>query len=313
MRLSEFLNDVGRVVSYYPGIRKITGSTTASILLCNLFYWSDKGHNEDGWIYKTMDELAEETGMSRDEIMTARKKLVERGLLEERNDRINHRMYYRVLVDEMNRMWEDNSATSANYHMGNPDFGKSGIPTSGNRDSLLREIGNPDFDIKETLDYTSITYNNTRNGKNSNGSAGLNTSVQKQKSERSSDSMPAELKKQIIAQWNACVADTPFPEIHSIGSARERHLKARLRENPKYMDRVVEVMEFIKDYEFLNGTKGYLADFDWAMKPDKLGKQYERMVASKKAYKPSPTSDDPYAGMQPWERAKAVNEAMGLF
>lgn len=136
---------------------------------------------------------------------------------------------------------------------------------------------------------------------------------EKPKPEPDPDRMPAEEKKKVIAQWNACVAGTPFPEIQAIGKSRERHLKARLRENPKYMDRVVEVMGFIKDYEFLNGTKGYLADFDWAMKPDKLGKQYERMVASKKAYKPSPTSDDPYAGMQPWERAKAVNEAMGLF
>lgn len=106
MKLSEFLIGVGRSISYYPGMRKITGSTTATILFCQLFYWTGKEAAGDGWIYKTSDELTEETGLSYDEQVTARKGLIERGLIEENYARLEHKMYFRVCVDKLNAVWE---------------------------------------------------------------------------------------------------------------------------------------------------------------------------------------------------------------
>ena len=57
--------------------------TSAGLLLSQLVYWSDKGHDPDGWIYKTKDEIIEEFGLgSRYEVDQARHRLEDEGVLE---------------------------------------------------------------------------------------------------------------------------------------------------------------------------------------------------------------------------------------
>ncbi len=62
MRVAEFVIDLGRTVAYYPSLKKITGSATSTILLCQLLYWTNKA--KDGWIWKTTSEIEEETGLT---------------------------------------------------------------------------------------------------------------------------------------------------------------------------------------------------------------------------------------------------------
>lgn len=125
MKLSDFLADVGRPIAYYPGLRQITGSTTATILFCQLMYWTGKEKSGDGWIYKSAEELEDETGMSYDEQKTARAKLIERGLIEEDYKRLEHRMYFRVKLDTLNAVWEI-------PEHGNAQMGKQAMPDSSN-------------------------------------------------------------------------------------------------------------------------------------------------------------------------------------
>ena len=105
MKMSDFLTDVGRPVAYYPGLRKITGSTTATIFFCQFFYWTGKEASKDGWIYKTSDEIEEETGLSYNEQKTAREKLKKSGLLEEKYQRLDHMMYFKISLDKLNELW----------------------------------------------------------------------------------------------------------------------------------------------------------------------------------------------------------------
>jgi hypothetical protein len=57
--------------------------TDAGLLLSQLVYWSDKGHDVDGWVYKTKDEIIEEFGLdSRYQVDQARHRLEEEGVLE---------------------------------------------------------------------------------------------------------------------------------------------------------------------------------------------------------------------------------------
>jgi len=105
MKLTDFISDVGRPIAYFPGLRSITGSTTATILLCQLIYWTGKEKTRDGWIYKNIAELVEETGMSEDEVIAARKKLVSAGLLEEVYARLEHRLEMRVNLENVNGKW----------------------------------------------------------------------------------------------------------------------------------------------------------------------------------------------------------------
>src|SRR5687768_2800457 len=89
-----------RIVAYQVALAHAVGSATAGLLLSQLWYWSrhTTERDRDGWFYKTMDEIHAETALTRSEQMTARKKLVERGLLEEKRVGLPARMWFRVNV-----------------------------------------------------------------------------------------------------------------------------------------------------------------------------------------------------------------------
>lgn len=133
MKLTEFLSDIGRPVAYHPGIKRITGSTTATILLCQLIYWTGKQADPDGWIYKTSAELEEETGLTYLEQTTARKVLIARGLIEEIYKRLDHQMKFRVMADAIEQEW--GKRESYIPESGNATLGKMATPRSFNREA----------------------------------------------------------------------------------------------------------------------------------------------------------------------------------
>ena len=105
MKLSNFISDVGRIVAYYPKLKLITGSTTATILLSQFIYWQDK--TNDGWIWKDGSEIEEETGLTMNEQRTAKRLLSMLGLLEIEIKKLDHTSRYKVNLEKLNQMWED--------------------------------------------------------------------------------------------------------------------------------------------------------------------------------------------------------------
>lgn len=59
-----------RPVLYNPDLAKALKSVKASILLSQLLYWNGKG-KDINWIYKTIQEIYDETALSREEQDTA--------------------------------------------------------------------------------------------------------------------------------------------------------------------------------------------------------------------------------------------------
>ena len=106
MKITDFLSDVGRPVAYFPKLRHITGSVNATLFLCQLIYWEGKQASKTGWIYKTHREMEEETGLSRREQETARRKLKDRGLIEERLAGVPQRLHYRLDKKKINDAWD---------------------------------------------------------------------------------------------------------------------------------------------------------------------------------------------------------------
>ena len=95
MRPSESLKVAGRPIAYYPKLAKPLGGVNAAILFGHFFYWHDKTENPLG-VYRTAEEIEDETGLSVQEQRTARSKLKERGVLIETEKRIEHRIYYKL-------------------------------------------------------------------------------------------------------------------------------------------------------------------------------------------------------------------------
>lgn len=71
-----------RPIAFYPELAKELGSIEAALYFQQLHYWSDKGGRTDGFIYKTKEEIEEETTLSRYQQDTCRKLLIERGFIE---------------------------------------------------------------------------------------------------------------------------------------------------------------------------------------------------------------------------------------
>ena len=97
MKTSEAIRKLGRPIAFYPWIAKIVGIKPA-LLLCQLLYWTGKENNErgDGWIYKSVPEVEEETCLTYKEQQKAREYLEEMGLIQCDYERQNHKLWFRV-------------------------------------------------------------------------------------------------------------------------------------------------------------------------------------------------------------------------
>ncbi len=102
MKLDEVVPQAGRPIAYYPRLRQIAGSTNAAILLCQLIYWTGKQRDTEGWIFKTAEELADQTGLTYKEQFDARRRLRQRGFLFDRYARSEHQLYFRLNLDAFN-------------------------------------------------------------------------------------------------------------------------------------------------------------------------------------------------------------------
>ena len=68
------LLDLEEVISFHPAIARALGGVEAALYFQQLYYWRNKGSRDDGFIYKTKDEIKEETCLNRYQQDQARKK-----------------------------------------------------------------------------------------------------------------------------------------------------------------------------------------------------------------------------------------------
>jgi hypothetical protein len=107
MKLSEFLAEIGRPVAYYPSLAKMLGSVKASIMLCQLSYWNGRQTDNENWIFKTIEEMYEETGLSRNEQDNAIKALKSKGILEVKVKGLPARRYFQINQDKLEEIWKN--------------------------------------------------------------------------------------------------------------------------------------------------------------------------------------------------------------
>ena len=88
-------------VAYHPIIARAVGSVSAGVLLSQFLYWTPRTDDPDGWFYKTRDELALETALTRYEQEGARKALKKLGVLEETVRGLPAKIYFRVNVEAL--------------------------------------------------------------------------------------------------------------------------------------------------------------------------------------------------------------------
>jgi hypothetical protein len=71
-----------RTVGYSPDLARAVGGATVGLFLSQLLFLSDKGDDPNGWIYKSEAEMHRETGLTKREQQTARRKLLALGVIQ---------------------------------------------------------------------------------------------------------------------------------------------------------------------------------------------------------------------------------------
>lgn len=107
MKMKDALQGAGLPVAYFPRLAEFLGSVKAAIFMCQLIYWEGKQRDPNGWIYKTREEMTEETGMSRSEQETARASLREKGYLSEKKAGIPCKVHYKINWKKFEEEWTD--------------------------------------------------------------------------------------------------------------------------------------------------------------------------------------------------------------
>ena len=87
----------GRAIAHFPTLGKIYGSNSA-LLLSILCFWDGKGVDPE-WVYKTANEIYDETGLTEEEQRSARARLVTSGAIKEDRRGIHRKMWFQVQWD----------------------------------------------------------------------------------------------------------------------------------------------------------------------------------------------------------------------
>lgn len=125
--ISASLHLIGRPLAYYPKLAKLLGGAKIAIFLCQFMYWEGK-QEDDGWIFKTGESLEEETGLSREEQQTARKKLKSLSILEEKLSGLPARMHYRFNWKKLDEIVTQAYGNTPNKFPGFPQTGLGESP-----------------------------------------------------------------------------------------------------------------------------------------------------------------------------------------
>lgn len=92
---------LGSPIAYYTIFAKELGGIEAGVFTSQFFYWYGRGQDPTGWIYKTQADIEAETGLSRRNQETARKRLRELKVLEEKRMGVPSRLFYRLNLDRL--------------------------------------------------------------------------------------------------------------------------------------------------------------------------------------------------------------------
>jgi hypothetical protein len=90
-----------RVVGYSPDLARMVGGATIGLFLNQLLFLSDKGANPEGWVYKSEAEMGKETGLTKREQQTARRKLLSLGVITIMRGGWKNTYHFKVLWEKL--------------------------------------------------------------------------------------------------------------------------------------------------------------------------------------------------------------------
>jgi hypothetical protein len=93
-----------RVVGYSPDLARMVGGATTGLFLSQLLFLSDKGANPEGWVYKSEAEMGKETGLTKREQQTARRKLLSLGVIAIMRGGWKNTYHFKVIWEKLSQV-----------------------------------------------------------------------------------------------------------------------------------------------------------------------------------------------------------------
>jgi hypothetical protein len=90
-----------QVVGYSPDLARAVGGATIGLFLSQLLFLSDKGANPEGWVYKSEQEMGKETGLTKREQQTARRKLLSLGVIVIMRGGWKNTYHFRIIWEKL--------------------------------------------------------------------------------------------------------------------------------------------------------------------------------------------------------------------
>jgi hypothetical protein len=98
-RVKEMLPN--RTVGYSPDLARAVGGATVGLFLSQLLFLSDKGANTEGWVYKSESDMGRETGLTKREQQSARRKLLGLGVIQIERRGFKFTYHFRVMWERL--------------------------------------------------------------------------------------------------------------------------------------------------------------------------------------------------------------------
>ncbi len=95
-----------RIVGYSPDLARAVGGATIGLFLSQLLFLSDKGAKTDGWVYKSEQEMSRETGLTKREQQTARRKLLALGVIQIVRQGFKFTYHFKVIWERLYQVIE---------------------------------------------------------------------------------------------------------------------------------------------------------------------------------------------------------------
>jgi hypothetical protein len=96
-----------RIVGYSPDLARAVGGATIGLFLSQLLFLSDKGANPDGWVYKSEQEMGRETGLTKREQQTARRKLLSLGVIAIERRGFKFTYHFKIIWERLYQVIEN--------------------------------------------------------------------------------------------------------------------------------------------------------------------------------------------------------------
>lgn len=111
--MSSVIELLDRPIAFQRAFVDLGIGITGALMLSQCVYWAKRTSNTDGWFYKSQAEWERETGMTRREQETARKRLVKAGFLEECRKGVPARLFYRIDTEALEAALKELSSRMA--------------------------------------------------------------------------------------------------------------------------------------------------------------------------------------------------------